>query len=56
MSNVKSTKLVVMGDVSVGKTSILHRYLENSFDQFNESTIGLSHFSQKQLMSLMIYL
>lgn len=47
MSNVKSSKLVVMGDVSVGKTSLLHRYLENTFDQFNESTIGAAFFTKK---------
>jgi len=47
MSNIKSSKLVVMGDVSVGKTSILTRYINNTFDQFNETTIGAAFFTKK---------
>lgn len=47
MSAIKSSKLVVMGDVSVGKTSILNRYIKNTFEQFNESTIGAAFFTKK---------
>ena len=47
MSIVKSSKLVVMGDVSVGKTSILTRYIKDTFDQFSESTIGAAFFTKK---------
>ena len=47
MSIIKSSKLVVMGDVSVGKTSILTRYIKTTFDQFSESTIGAAFFTKK---------
>lgn len=47
MSLLKSSKLVVMGDVSVGKTSILNRYIKDTFEQFNESTIGAAFFTKK---------
>ena len=36
-----------MGDVSVGKTSILTRYIKDTFDQFSESTIGAAFFTKK---------
>ena len=44
--NTKSAKIVVLGDMSVGKTSILTRYIKNSFDAFNESTIGAAFFTK----------
>ena len=47
MAQIKSSKIVVMGDMSVGKTSILTRYIKGSFDQFNESTIGAAFLSKK---------
>ena len=47
MAQIKSSKIVVMGDMSVGKTSILTRYIKGSFDQFNESTIGAAFMSKK---------
>ena len=47
MSIIKSSKLVVMGDVSVGKTSILTRYINDTFDKFSESTIGAAFFTKK---------
>ena len=50
MAHTKSSKIVVMGDVSVGKTSILTQYIKGTFDQFNESTIGAA-FLSKQLQS-----
>ena len=46
MSNIKCAKLVVMGDISVGKSSLLARYINNTFDQFNESTIGAAFFTK----------
>ena len=46
MSNIKCAKLVVMGDISVGKSSLLSRYIRNTFDQFNESTIGAAFFTK----------
>ena len=47
MSNTKTAKLVVMGDVSVGKTSILTRYIKETFDNFSESTIGAAFFNKE---------
>ena len=46
MSNIKSSKLVVMGDVSVGKSSVLTKYIKGTFDSFSESTIGAAFFSK----------
>lgn len=40
-----SLKLVVVGEVSVGKTSLLRRVFYNSFDE-TDSTIGASFFSK----------
>ena len=47
MAHIKSSKVVVMGDVSVGKTSILTQYTKGTFDKFNESTIGAAFLSKK---------
>ena len=43
----KSIKVTVIGDISVGKTSILERYIKNTFCEFSESTIGAA-FSVKR--------
>ena len=47
MSNTKTAKMVVMGDVSVGKSSILTRYVKETFDTFSESTIGAAFFNKE---------
>lgn len=39
-------KLVLLGDSSVGKSSIVNRFVKNSFDEFRESTIGAAFLSQ----------
>lgn len=39
-------KLVLLGDSSVGKSSIVHRFVKDSFDEFRESTIGAAFLSQ----------
>ncbi|QLG74796.1 hypothetical protein HG535_0H01230 [Zygotorulaspora mrakii] len=39
-------KLVLLGDSSVGKSSIVHRFVKDSFDDFRESTIGAAFLSQ----------
>lgn len=39
-------KLVLLGDSSVGKSSIVYRFVKNSFDDFRESTIGAAFLSQ----------
>lgn len=33
-------KLVLLGDTSVGKSSIVIRFVKNQFSEFQESTIG----------------
>lgn len=47
-SDIKNYKLVLLGESGVGKTSIVNRLLNKSFDGFQESTIGAA-FSTKQI-------
>lgn len=37
--------MVIIGDKSVGKTSIVKRYIDKSFSMMTESTIGASYFA-----------
>ena len=37
-----STKLVLLGDSAVGKSSIVSRYIRKEFNEFQEPTIGAS--------------
>lgn len=39
-------KLVLLGDSSVGKSSIVHRFVKDTFDELRESTIGAAFMSQ----------
>ena len=39
-------KIVVVGDSAVGKTSIVARYINDTFYPNNESTIGAAFFSK----------
>ena len=39
-------KIIIIGDVSTGKTSILHRYINNTFNENNQATI-MPDFSYK---------
>lgn len=39
-TRVAMLKYVVIGDSSVGKTNILHRYIDDSFSQNKEPTLG----------------
>ena len=45
---IKSCKTVIIGESSVGKTSLAHRFVNNQFDDFQESTIGAAFFIKKQ--------
>ena len=45
---VKTFKVITIGDSNVGKTSIIRRYIYNVFDDKTMSTIGLS-FSFKEI-------
>ena len=42
----KIAKITIMGDISVGKTSILLRYLRDEFDECSETTIGAAFLSK----------
>ena len=39
-------KIVLLGDKSVGKTSIVQRYVEQRYSGHTESTMGASFFSK----------
>ena len=40
-------KIVFLGDQSVGKTSIIHRFIYDAFDESYQVTIGIDFMSQK---------
>ena len=46
MSDVKSCKLVLLGESGVGKTCIISRYVKNLFDDRSETTSGASYASK----------
>lgn len=37
---VKRRKIVVLGDVNVGKTALIHRFCHNGFDSKTKPTVG----------------
>ena len=39
-------KIVLLGDMSVGKTSFITRYITGRFKNDNSSTLGASFFTQ----------
>ena len=45
--NNKDNKVTILGESSVGKSSIVVRLINNSFHENNESTIGASYYSYK---------
>jgi GTPase SAR1 family protein len=45
-SEIPTYKVVMIGDKSVGKTSIVTRYTENRFTFMSESTIGAQFFTK----------
>ncbi|CAI5757254.1 unnamed protein product [Candida verbasci] len=40
-------KLVLLGESAVGKSSIVHRFVKNTFDDLRESTIGAAFLTQQ---------
>lgn len=42
----KNAKLVLLGDVGTGKSSLVLRFVKDQFVEFQESTIGAAFFSQ----------
>lgn len=45
-SKIPAFKIVIVGDKSVGKTSIVKRFASNFFTTMTESTIGSSFMSK----------
>ncbi|KAF3592476.1 hypothetical protein DY000_02024510 [Brassica cretica] len=41
-----NAKLVLLGDVGAGKSSLVLRFVKDQFVEFQESTIGAAFFSQ----------
>lgn len=39
-------KVILIGDAAVGKTSILHRYIQGNFSENQKPTIGCDHFEK----------
>lgn len=48
MESADLVKCVVVGDSGVGKSSILLRYSNNDFDEFNEPTLGAAFVSKTE--------
>ncbi len=38
--SAREVKVVLLGDVAVGKSSLVLRFVTHSFDKYSESTIG----------------
>ena len=43
-------KIVFLGDQSVGKTSLIHRFIYDSFEESYQATIGIDFMSQKMFV------
>uniref|UniRef100_A0A0E0MPW8 Uncharacterized protein n=1 Tax=Oryza punctata TaxID=4537 RepID=A0A0E0MPW8_ORYPU len=43
---IRNAKLVLLGDVGTGKSSLVLRFVKGQFVEFQESTIGAAFFSQ----------
>ena len=39
-------KVVIIGDTTTGKTSIVHRYVKNKFNDNSRPTIGVEFFNK----------
>ena len=50
-TKILEAKIVLLGDVSVGKTSIASRYCKNSFNEHHINTIGGAYQQQKVVLS-----
>jgi len=44
--NVQKYKLVFIGDQSVGKTSIINRYVNDEYNMTNQPTVGIDFVSK----------
>ena len=43
-ASAREVKVVLLGDTGVGKSSLVLRFVTNTFDKYSESTIGLVLF------------
>lgn len=43
-------KVVIIGDTTTGKTSIVHRYVKNKFNENSRPTIGVEFFNKDVFM------
>ena len=50
-SKILEVKIVLLGDVNVGKTSIASRYCKNSFNEHHITTIGGAYQQQKVVLN-----
>ena len=48
-------KVVMLGESGVGKSSILRRYIDDTFIEFVESTIGAAFMNKKIIYKNKIY-
>ena len=46
----KSIKLVLLGESSVGKTSIVSQFVNKQFTDLQDSTIGAAYFSKLSMI------
>lgn len=46
MSEISAIKVVILGESGVGKTSIISRYITNTFNEIEQSTLGASFLSK----------
>ncbi|KAF3333735.1 Ras-related protein RABF2a [Carex littledalei] len=46
VNKIRNAKLVLLGDVGTGKSSLVLRFVKGQFVEFQESTIGAAFFSQ----------
>ena len=47
MSIINNAKIVLLGDAGCGKSSIVSRFIKNTFSEYQESTIGAAFVSKK---------
>jgi Ras-related protein Rab-5C len=48
MQKIKEAKVVIVGDMGVGKTSLAVRYSTEKFSNFQESTLGAAYIEKIQ--------
>ena len=46
MDKVTQFKVILLGDASTGKSSIIHRFIMSKFKQYPEATLGTAFFSK----------